>query len=145
MNPADHRAYFFKIDTTIKKIRYALQKRFDEAKLEITVDQWTLIDHIYRNEGISQNALAEMTAKDAPTVTRILDLLINKGLAIRRMSGEDRRRFNIFLTQKGDEKFKSALPIVIDVRRKGWGDLSDEDYIIFTKILDTIYKNITAH
>ena len=56
-NPSENRAYFFKIDTTIKKIRQQMQKKFDDLKVDLTVDQWVLLDHIFRYEaiGISQN------------------------------------------------------------------------------------------
>ncbi len=145
-NPSDSRAYFFKIDTTMKKIRQSLQKKLDDAQLDITVDQWVLLDHIFRNQknGISQNELAEMTVKDAPTVTRIIDLLVKKGLAERAMAENDRRRFNITLTDDGIKKFHDAFPIVAEVRRKGWGDLSESDYQTFVRILDSIYNNITG-
>jgi DNA-binding MarR family transcriptional regulator len=145
-NPAENRAYFFKIDTTIKKIRQQIQKKFDDLKVDLTVDQWVLLDHIYRFEanGVSQNELAEMTVKDAPTVTRIIDLLVKKGLSERTMAENDRRKFNITLTDAGRIKFDEAYPIVAEVRRKGWGDLNDEDYKTFVRILDSIYINITV-
>ena len=38
MTSSDQRAYFFKIDSTIKKIRHLLQKKLDAAGLELTVD-----------------------------------------------------------------------------------------------------------
>ncbi|MFY7827051.1 MAG: MarR family winged helix-turn-helix transcriptional regulator [Flectobacillus sp.] len=130
----------------MKKIRQSLQKKLDDAQLDITVDQWVLLDHIFRNQknGISQNELAEMTVKDAPTVTRIIDLLVKKGLAERAMAENDRRRFNITLTDDGIKKFHDAFPIVAEVRRKGWGDLSESDYQTFVRILDSIYNNITG-
>ncbi|MES2517317.1 MAG: MarR family transcriptional regulator [Bacteroidota bacterium] len=144
-NTSDNRAYFFKIDTTIKKIRQSLQKKLDDLKVDLTVDQWVLLDHVYRHEGggISQNELAEMTVKDAPTVTRIIDLLVKKGLAERTMAENDRRKFNITLTEAGRNKFHEAYPIVAEVRRKGWGELNDDDYKTFVRILDSIYTNIT--
>ncbi|PWK25252.1 DNA-binding MarR family transcriptional regulator [Arcicella aurantiaca] len=145
-NTSDNRAYFFKIDTTIKKIRQSLQKKLDDLNVDLTVDQWVLLDHIFRHEahGVSQNELAEMTVKDAPTVTRIIDLLVKKNLAERKMAENDRRKFNITLTDAGRSKFHEAYPIVAEVRRKGWGDLNDEDYKTFVRILDSIYTNITA-
>lgn len=145
-NQAENRAYFFKIDTTIKKIRQQIQKKFDTLKIDLTVDQWVLLDHIYRYEskGISQNELAEMTVKDAPTVTRIIDLLVKKGLSERNMAENDRRKFIITLTEAGKNKFDEAYPIVAEVRKKGWGDLNDEDYKTFVRILDSIYSNITV-
>lgn len=144
-NTPDNRAFFFKIDTTIKKIRQSLQKKLDDKNADLTVDQWVLLDHIFRHEadGVSQNELAEMTVKDAPTVTRIIDLLVKKGLAERKMAENDRRKFNITLTDAGRNKFHEAFPIVAEVRRKGWGDLNDEDFQNFVRVLDSIYKNIT--
>lgn len=142
-HPSDSRAYFFKIDTTIKKIRNVLQKRFNDAGFDLTVDQWVLIDHVARNQGISQNNLAELTTKDAPTVTRILDLLVKKGLVERRMSGEDRRKFNVFLLPEGEKIFETVLPVVKEIRRQGWGQLSEADYTHFVHIMDSIFKNFS--
>ena len=142
-HPSDTRAYFFKIDTTIKKIRNALQKQFTEAGFDLTVDQWVIIDHVYRNPGISQNTLAEMTTKDAPTVTRIIDLLSQKGLAERRLTDTDRRKFLVYLTPPGEAKYQEVLPIVSAMRRKGWGSLSDDDYQHLVRIMDSIYANIS--
>ncbi|HEX9959003.1 MAG TPA: MarR family transcriptional regulator [Fibrella sp.] len=143
-HPSDQRAYFFKIDTTIKRIRYALQKRFTDAGYDLTVDQWVLIDHLHRNPGISQNQLGEMTTKDAPTVTRIIDLLTKKNLAERRLADADRRKFLISLTSNGEQLYEQLLPMVVDIRRQGWGQLSEEDYQHFTRIMDSIYQNFSA-
>ncbi len=140
-HPSDHRAYFFKIDTTIKKIRNALQKQFAETGSDLTVDQWVVIDHLFRNPGISQNQLGELTTKDAPTVTRIIDLLVKKGVAERKTADDDRRKFLVSLTPTGKTLYETMLPIVVDIRRKGWGDLSEEDYQHFTRIMDSIYQN----
>ncbi len=142
-HPSDERAYFFKIDTTVKKIRNALQKRFNEAGFDLTVDQWVVIDHLHKHAGASQNVLSEMTTKDAPTITRIIDLLVKKNLVERRMDGDDRRKFNIFLTPSGDLLFEQALPLVQEIRRQGWGSLSHDDYAHFVRIMDSIYQNFS--
>ena len=140
---SDQRAYFFKIDTTIKKIRNALQKQLHEAGFDLTVDQWVLIDHIERQPGISQNELAELTFKDPPTVTRIIDLIEKKGLVERGLVAGDRRKFNLFLTDTGKTLYKDAFPTVAEIRRKGWGDLEEDDYQHFVRIMDSIYNNFT--
>jgi DNA-binding MarR family transcriptional regulator len=142
-HPSDSRAYFFKIDTTIKKIRNALQTQFNEAGFDLTVDQWVLLDHIARNPGITQNTLSDLTAKDAPTVTRILDLLVKKNLAERKMANDDRRKFEIWLTETGQQTYNQMLPVVVEIRRKGWGNLSDDDYLHFVRIMDSLYQNFS--
>jgi DNA-binding MarR family transcriptional regulator len=140
---SDQRAYFFKIDTTIKKIRNALQKQLQNAGFDLTVDQWVLLDHIERKPGISQNELAEMTFKDPPTVTRIIDLIEKKGLVERGLVPGDRRKFNLFLTDAGFVLYQKAFPIVAEIRRKGWGDLEEDDYQHFVRIMDSIYNNFS--
>ncbi len=142
-HPSDSRAYFFKIDSTIKKIRTALQRQFNDAGFDLTVDQWVVIDHLFRNPGISQNTLADMTTKDAPTVTRIIDLLAQKGLTERRLTDNDRRKFLVYLTEAGEAKYHEVLPVVSAMRRKGWGDLSEADYQHFVRIMDSIYQNVS--
>lgn len=141
---SDQRAYFFKIDTTIKKIRNALQKQLHDAGFDLTVDQWVLIDHIERQPGISQNELAELTFKDPPTVTRIIDLIEKKGLVERRLVPGDRRKFNLYLTDSGKAIYHDAFPIVAEIRRKGWGDLEEDDYQHFVRIMDSIYNNFSG-
>ena len=142
MTHSDKRAYFFKIDTTVKRVRNYLQKQLNQEGIDLTVDQWVVLDHLYPSPGISQNDLAQATAKDAPTTTRILDILIKKGLIERQMAKLDRRKSMLFLTDAGKEMHTRAFPIVADVRTKAWGRLSDEDFTELVRIMDTIYGNL---
>ncbi len=120
-----------------------MQKGLSDAGIDLTVDQWVVIDHIQPKPGISQNDLATDTAKDAPTITRILDLLVDKGLVRRQMSGDDRRKFNIFLTKDGEIIHEKAQAVIGEIRRKSWANLSDEDYEQLVRIMDTIYENVS--
>lgn len=133
--------YGFQIERTAKKIRQYLQKKFNEANTGITVDQWVILDVLHENDGVSQFEIAEKTYKDAPTVTRIIDLLCQKKLTQRMVDGEDRRRFNIFLTESGKDKVNEVLPIVLEMREQGWKGLSYDDYITLMRILSGINGN----
>ena len=137
----EHKNFGFLIERTIKKIRQNLQRRFVEAGLDITVDQWVILDQLNNRNGLSQNELAECTYKDAPTVTRIIDLLCKKGYTTRVMDTSDRRRFQIMLTEKGHEIIDKALPEVYTIRKIGWDGLTDSDYKNLMYILDKIYHN----
>lgn len=142
MTHSDKRAYFFKIDSTIKRIRSFMQKNLTDAKIDLTVDQWVVLDHIVPNSGISQNELGVLTCKDAPTITRILDILVKKELIIRKMSETDRRKFILELTTQGKDLHKRAFAIIAKGRKKSWENLSDKDYEDLVRIMDTIYANV---
>jgi DNA-binding MarR family transcriptional regulator len=142
MTHSDKRAYFFKIDSTIKRIRLFMQKNLSDAQIDLTVDQWVVLDHIMPHAKISQNELGILICKDAPTITRILDILAKKELVIRKPSDTDRRKFILELTAQGKELHKKAFTIIAKGRKKSWENLSDKDYEDLVRIMDTIYANV---
>ena len=140
---SNRKAYGYLLERTQKKVRQYFQKALLSNKTDITVDQWIILDRLNRNDGLSQSEIAETTFKDAPTVTRIIDLLCKKDLVKRIQDNGDRRRLKINLTAEGKKKVEEVLPIVQDMREKGWQNLSDEDYTTMIRILDTIYANFS--
>lgn len=133
--------YGFLIEKTAKKLKQHFQREFSRLDSGITVDQWGILDALSRKDGISQNEIAEITYKDAPTVTRIIDLLIQKGLIYREPDGIDRRRHNVFLSEAGRAKIEELMPTVNALRDQGWRKLSDKEYQQLVGILNTIYTN----
>lgn len=134
--------YGFYIERTMKKIKQKLQRKFNSIDAGITVDQWVVLNVLKDEPGLSQYEIADKTYKDAPTVTRIIDLLAKKELLERVMDESDRRRFNVFLTESGNQKVEDLLPVVLSMQRRGWGELQDEDYEDLMRILDVIFKNL---
>lgn len=133
---------FFKLDATLKKIRNYWQKAFDAGKKDITVDQWLLIENLYKHKKITHNELARLTSKDITTISRIIELLVRKGLVVREGASHDRRKVFLQLTEQGVEKYKDVRPLVLEMRKTGWKNLTETDYVELTRILDTIYRNI---
>lgn len=133
---------FFKLDATLKRIRNYWQKTFDAHKKDITVDQWLLIENLYKHKKITHNELARVTSKDITTVSRIIELLVKKELVIREGSPHDRRKVFLQLTTKGSDKYKDVRPLVLEMRKTGWAGLTENDYAELTRILDVIYNNI---
>jgi len=129
------------LDRTVKQIRQNYVKAFKEANVDLTTEQWVLLDNLYQNNGISQNELAERNFKNAPTVSRIIDLLCKKGLTERQRFENDRRRYKIFMTEKGKATYEEALPHVLALRQRGWKGLTEEDYDDLIRIVNQIFEN----
>ncbi len=119
-----------------------MQKQLATSGIDLTVDQWVVLDHIYPSPGISQNDLAQTTAKDAPTTTRILEILINKGWVERKAARLDRRKSMLFLTEEGIQLHEKAFPIIAAARKQAWEGLSDADFDQLVRMMDTIYGNL---
>lgn len=143
MNLENTKQFGVHLDVTLKVIKQDLIKRFREKGIELTPEQWTLLSSLAKNGTIYQRELAEGTFKDAPTVSRIIELLRKRGFITRKADKVDRRRFLITLTHSGQEVYERSAPIVHDARVKGWKNLSNADYEQLLRILSQVAENIT--
>lgn len=135
--------YSFILDRTARKVKQYAQIAFAEHKFDLTVDQWTVLRTIYENPDLSNKEMAELCGKDQPTLTRIIDLLIKKELAERITNSSDRRSLHLQITSKGKYKIQEIAPKVADFRMQAWKNLNKADFEQFTRILNTIYDNLT--
>lgn len=136
--------YSFILDQTAKKVKQFAQSSFAEQGFDVTVDQWSVLKTLYETDELSQKELARRCGKDQPTLTRIVDLLLKKGLAERVVSESDRRTLYLHLTPLGKQKVESLSPIVTQIRMKAWEQLTEEDFAHFTRILSKIYSNLNV-
>ncbi len=129
------------IERTLRKIKQRYIQTFKDAGIDITPEQWALLDKLYQTNGISQNKLANGTYKNAPTVSRIIDLLCKKGWTKRSRSEHDRRSYKIFLTSEGKNIVEILVPKVTHLRKLGWENISEEEYKVFVRIMNQLYEN----
>jgi DNA-binding MarR family transcriptional regulator len=52
-----------------------LQKNFKQANLDITIEQWSVLYHLWKEDGMSQQQLCDATFRDKPSITRLVDNL----------------------------------------------------------------------
>ena len=71
-----------------------LQKNFRLAGLEITIEQWSVLYHLWKQDGLSQQELCNRTFRDKPSITRLIDNLEKQKL-VKRMPSKDDRRINL--------------------------------------------------
>ena len=131
------------LDVTLKLIKQDLLKRFRDNGIDLTPEQWTILSELAGHDSIYQRELAANTFKDAPTVSRIIELLVNRGYLSRVADKQDRRRFLVSLTEEGRKIYERSAPILYDARMLGWKGLNDEDYNSLTRILSQISSNIS--
>ena len=79
----------------------------------------TLID----NEGVSLNELADLMIIKQPTLSRIVETMVDAGWLDRTVVARDRRSVNIRLTRSG---IKKAQPLLLHARKMD--DLLKEDF-----------------
>ncbi|MCS5491886.1 MULTISPECIES: MarR family winged helix-turn-helix transcriptional regulator [Algoriphagus] len=134
--------YSFLLDRTARKVKQYAQQQFKQGNFDVTVDQWIVLKNLSEGGDMSQTELANLVFKDHPTLTRIIDLLVKKGYVERLPHPQDRRSFQLHLTDSGVSKVTSLRPKILQIREKAWENLDEQDFEEFKRILNTIYQNL---
>jgi MarR family transcriptional regulator, organic hydroperoxide resistance regulator len=133
---------YFLSERMMRRAREYSKLVFAEQGFDISIDQWVILKRISEEEGISQVDLANATYKDPASVTRILDILGNKGWAERQADENSRRAYKIFLTTDGRNLVEKMLPIVQSIREKGIENLTAKEIETTKKVLRKMYGNL---
>lgn len=134
--------YSFLLDRTARRVKQYAQRKFKLNDFDITVDQWLVLKNLSENDLLSQSELAQLVFKDQPTLTRIIDILTKKQYVERKPHPQDRRSFQLVLTELGQQKVSELKPQISSIREKAWENLNEEDFEEFKRILNTIYTNL---
>ena len=132
------------IDRTAKVIKSDINNRFRKLGADVTPEQWLLLNKLNQQNGQSQVELGEGTYKNAPTISRIIDLLCKKEFAERQPYEGDRRKFKIYITQKGRDLVSLTTPEIINARKDGWAGLNHQDYDELMRIINKIFNNLNG-
>ncbi|MCB0643359.1 MAG: MarR family transcriptional regulator [Phaeodactylibacter sp.] len=135
----------FIIERTAKRMKQACQQRLKAAGFDITVDQWVILQELDKEDGLNQYEIAKKTYKDAPTITRIIDLLCKKKLTRRVLDSADRRRYCIRLTDLGRRHIEEILPVIQEFRLQAYQGLPTEDLKGMMGLLNTIFDNLDSN
>src|SRR5687767_9387601 len=95
--------------------------------LEITQEQWFVLNKLAWEDGQTQTALGDSIFSDRPNLTRILATMENNGWIRRVTDSEDARKTRVHLTASGrklEERFAALVP---EGRRKLFKNISKED------------------
>src|SRR6202000_2123128 len=77
-----------------------LQKKFNVAGLKITIEQWSVLYHLWKEDGKSKQELCTAPFRDKPSIPRLVDNLERLQM-VKRVPSDDARRINlIFLTRQ---------------------------------------------
>jgi len=120
-----------------------LQKNFKQAGLEITIEQWSVLYHLWKEDGQSQQQLCAATFRDKPSITRLLDNLEKLGLVKRTASKDDRRINKICLTPEANELQDKCMELANQTLNEALAGVSNGQIEIAKEVLHMVYENLS--
>lgn len=130
----------------VAKTNYLMRTYFNklikENNLNVTTEQWAILNAVHNNPGASQTELARACLKDKTNVTRILDLLVKKEYVRREIDVNDRRVYSISLTETGERVLKQLIGLANQGNQCFVSELEKDDYPELVRSLRVITETI---
>lgn len=119
-----------------------LQKNFKHAGIEITIEQWSILSQLWKEDGRSQQQLCEATFRDKPSITRLVDNLEKLDLVKRVPSKNDRRINLIFLTTAAKNLETETMEIANATLNEALEGVNQKDLETAKTVLQKVYDNL---
>ncbi len=142
MEPKLDDVIFFQAEKMMRRAKEITKESFKHHGFEVTVDQWILLKALWDGGSLSQIQLAESTFKDPASIKRILDLLEQKGLVMRRVKDHNRKENEIELLEKGKDLVEKMMPVVQSLRDQVTQDFSSGERYALLHLLKKANKNL---
>ncbi len=120
-----------------------MQKNFRAAGLEITIEQWGILYHLWKEDELSQQELCIRSFKDKPSITRLIDNLEKQNFVVRNASETDRRINKICLTESGKNLQDQTIEIANQTMDEALVGVHKQDIETVRMVLQTVYSNLS--
>ena len=116
----------------------------DKVVANLTVDQGLTLLVMDKHPDLNQQQLADLVFKDKASLTRIIELLVQKGLVSRAIHPTDRRKFDLHLTAAGRSTLGELAGTIVHNRRTALQGLGDDELAQFEATLQKIIANCST-
>lgn len=115
---------------------------FKKKGIDISPEQLTVLSLLWKKDRVTQQELCNITFKDKPNMTRLIDSLEEKGLAKRMTDENDKRNNLILLTPEGKTIEEKAFLVANATMREALINVSPEELAIGQDLLKKIFYNM---
>ena len=111
-------------------INRKLYRSFRKLSIDITPEQWTVLYYLWSRDGVTQQELCNVTFKDKPSMTRLIDNLEKQQLVVHSPGVKDR------------ELEVATKPLVTAIMRTALDGFSDREVEMAGRMLTKVFGNL---
>jgi DNA-binding MarR family transcriptional regulator len=108
----------------------------------ISVTQWRVLAVLHARPDLSLNELAGFTAIDQPTLSRVIDQLVDRTLVTSAPRASDGRFLAISLTAAGRALHEEMWPVAWRHYLRGMSGLSEPERLMLATLLKKVLKSL---
>jgi DNA-binding MarR family transcriptional regulator len=130
----------YQVRLTHRLIQRELRSRI--APYGVQLGMWYLLRVLWEEDGLTQRQLSQRIGIMEPTTLHTIVAMERAGFVSRIRNLADRRKMNVFLTQKGRELEDVLIPVAMAVVNDAVRGFTDEQIAQFLDFLRTIQRNL---
>jgi DNA-binding MarR family transcriptional regulator len=119
-----------------------LQKKFNNASINLTIEQWSVLYHLWKEDGKSQQELCNATFRDKPSITRLIDNLEKLNLVKRVSDDKDRRINKVYLTRQAIKLQEDTMQLAEETLNEALKGVPADQIDLCKEVLQTVYDNL---
>lgn len=131
------------IGITTFKYRAKAASLLKKKNIDITIDQLIILRLLSLYGEMNQQEIAECLYKDKSNLSRMCEVLENKGYVTRRLDIKNNRVVKVLnITTKGEEKFNDVLDIAMKFHSAATEGITDEEIETLKRVTAKIRENL---
>ena len=123
-----------------------LNRYFKQKKLKLNKLDFRILNILRENEYISANEIAKILDLSRPRITVAINELSNKGFIEINKDKNDKRKYNINITDEGNKYLSKQYKFFNDFFEKIWNNFDEIEKLDLLKLIDKtnsiVVKNI---
>lgn len=106
---------------------------------------WGFLRALWQENGVTQKRLSQLNNVTEPTAVAALNAMSKAGVVRRERDVRDRRRVNVFLTQRADELRAELMPLVQRINDTAGEGIPAEDLRTTLRVLRRMSENLSRN
>lgn len=126
------------------KLKQYTAAMLKQQNIDLTPEQFLLIDLLWNQGPLSQQELADQMQKDKNSITKLVDAVERKGFVVRRQNPDDRRSNTIILTDLANSFRDDAKTKGVSILNKMLDGIPEKELNSFLETLEKLCSNMTV-
>lgn len=110
----------------------------------ISIAQWRILVNLFENDFVTAKKLGNLASMDKSTVSRAIQIMLNRGYLEKRVNTADKRAYFVGLTKTGKALYYELAPKALTWESHLKSDISDEEYECFMSVLAKLDNKVKS-
>ncbi|GET29715.1 MarR family winged helix-turn-helix transcriptional regulator [Prolixibacter sp. SD074] len=130
---------------TVRIYKNKLFAMFKENEIEITFEQFAILNLLYSEKAFIQQDLANQMQKNKSIILRQINSLLDKNYVERTRNDKDKRKKTLILTEKGISTLNQTRQLGNEVLDELFLGISENELSVFRNVLEKLMENSEPH